>query len=276
MNLKKEFLINEINVENGQKITKLYKYRTFCEFTNDIIKTSSLWYANPLTFNDPFDMNPSFRKKYSKREIKAHIKNFIKTSRTAQNVSSEVQEKYRRNYETLSNTCEKFVALREKVFYEQIGICGVLSLSKHNDSILMWSHYADNHKGLVFEFNYELQKVILEEFPHKVEYIKESGLLSHALMIDERKSQMMTILTTKYTDWSYEGEYRIINIGFQGNKPFDKKLLTKIIFGLKASTEDMQKMVKLCRENGFEHVVFEKAEKVEGTFALRMVPYEGY
>ena len=76
--------------------------------------------------------------------------------------------------------------------------------------------------------------------------------------------------------WAYESEYRIIDFDHQGNKPFDKQLLTKIIFGLKASTEDIQNMVRLCQENGFEHVAFEKAEKVEGTFSLRMVPYSGY
>ena len=27
--------------------------------------------------------------------------------------------------------------------------------SKRNDSILMWSHYADSHKGVCFEFDYE-------------------------------------------------------------------------------------------------------------------------
>ena len=140
----------------------------------------------------------------------------------------------------------------------------------------MWSHYANNHQGLVFEFDYSLKKeFLLSEFPHKVDYVEELGLFSYAALSNERRKQMITILLSKYIDWTYEGEYRIIDLDFQGNKPFDKKLLTKIIFGLKASTKDMQKMVKLCQENGFEHVVFEKAKKVEGTFALRMVPYSG-
>ena len=62
--------------------------------------------------------------------------------------------------------------------------------------------------------------------------------------------------------WAYESEYRIIDFDHQGNKPFDKQLLTKIIFGLKASTEDIQNMVMLCQENGFEHVVKRSAEVV--------------
>lgn len=57
---------SNIIINNGI-VTKLYKYRTF-----NIILNSSLWYANPLTFNDPFDMNPSFRQLYSKRDKKTY------------------------------------------------------------------------------------------------------------------------------------------------------------------------------------------------------------
>lgn len=261
-------------VLNDGSIKKLYKYRSFNDFTNAIITESSIWYANPLTFNDPFDMNPFFRQKYSKREIKAHIKDFIQTSANTRNMPFEEQEKYRCKYEEQSNTNEKFVALRNRLFNEQISNTGVVSLSKCNDSILMWSHYADNHKGLVFEFDYShIKELYLHEYPHKIDYIEKLNLLSHAAVQAERRMQMASILLLKYIDWAYESEYRIIDFDFQGNKPFQKELLTKIIFGLRSSPEDMQCMVKLCRKNGFEHVVFEKAEKIEGTFSLRMVPY---
>ena len=262
-----------ITVPASELIYKLYKYRAFNEFTDEIIIKSSLWYANPTRFNDPFDMSPSFRQKYSKREIKDNIKDYVKNSENTKNFPLEEQEKYRRKFEKQSNTNEKFVVQRERLFFEQISTTGVVSLSKHNDSILMWSHYAQNHEGLVFEFDYTGKKFGLHEFPHKVEYIDGYGLLSHAVSRKERREQMATILLSKYNDWAYEAEYRIIDFGHQGNKPFEKSLLTKIIFGLKASPENMNRMVKLCRENGFEHVVFEKAERIEGTFALRMVPY---
>ena len=79
-------------VMNNGVVPKLYKYRSFQEFANDVITESSIWYANPLNFNDPFDMNPSFRPKYSKREIKAHIKDFIKTSSNTKNMPFKEQE----------------------------------------------------------------------------------------------------------------------------------------------------------------------------------------
>ena len=53
----------------------------------------------------------------------------------------------------------------------------------------MWSHYAENHKGLVFEFYYTHTKLYLHEFLHKVNYVKELGLLSHAVLKAGRKNK---------------------------------------------------------------------------------------
>ncbi len=51
---------------------------------------------------------------------------------------------------------------------------GILSLSKVRDDILMWTHYADRHRGLCFEFdgsancNFfgEAQPVVYGEYRH--------------------------------------------------------------------------------------------------------------
>ena len=132
-------------------------------------------------------MNPSFRQSYSKREIKAHIKDSIKTSSNTKDLPFKHQEIYRAKFEKQSNTSAKFVFIRNELFNKQISKTGVFSLSAHNDSILMWSHYANNHKGLVFEFDYSHEKEIrLAEFPYKVDYVEELGLLSHVASSQER------------------------------------------------------------------------------------------
>ena len=73
---------------------------------------------------------------------------------------------------------------------------------------------------------------------------------------------------TKYEDWKYEKEYRVIEIGFQGEEAFFKDELKSIIFGLKATKNDMDKIIQLCQENSFSHVKFKKAEAVHGKFQL--------
>lgn len=266
----------EIDVVDDVKITKLYKYRTFCEFTNDIITKSSLWYANPLSFNDPFDTNPSYdeTKEYTQKERDTFLEMYAELGKSFGH-SKKARKVFIEEYKYRCNSRSKFISFGKEIYKKQFASIGVVCLSEVKDSILMWSHYSDNHSGLVFEFDYSLPaKIKVNEFPLKIQYEKENTLISltpksHKQMHD----QMEIIFLTKYSDWSYEKEYRILHQDFQGNKPFDKKLLTKIIFGLKASLDNMQKIVKLCKEYGFEHVEFEKAEKIDGEFALRMVPY---
>ena len=76
----------------------------------------------------------------------------------------------------------------------------------------------------------------------------------------------MTLI--KHTDWSYEEEFRLIDFSFQGEKKFPKEALTSIIFGLNAKQSNIETMIQLCKDNGFEHVKFKKAKKVSGSFAL--------
>jgi len=55
-----------------------YKYRSFNEFTNNIILNSSLYFSSPNDFNDPFDCQLSYKDKYTKREIRDFFIDLLK------------------------------------------------------------------------------------------------------------------------------------------------------------------------------------------------------
>lgn len=243
----------------------LYKYRTFGKNTDKIIKNSSLFLSPIERFNDPFDSKLSFRQHYSEEEIRKYWRKHIKDNydkASFHQLFNEAMSKYGKN--------EAFVK-RQNFFIEQeIAKIGVLSLSKTCNSILMWSHYAHNHEGLVFGFQPRklnfmgscLSKAV------KVNYELTYDVLSYTAKREVRETQYFKMLTTKYEDWKYEKEYRVIEIGFQGEEAFFKDELKSIIFGLKATKNDMDKIIQLCQENSFSHVKFKKAEAVHGKFQL--------
>ncbi|GAA80274.1 DUF2971 domain-containing protein [Pseudoalteromonas sp. BSi20495] len=79
----------------------------------------------------------------------------------------------------------------------------ICSLSNNNNSMLMWSHYAQEHKGIMVEYWFG------GEFPYgvgieKVNYTDESkrNLEKHLYIFNQ-------YLLTKNNDWSYEDEVRI-------------------------------------------------------------------
>jgi len=114
---------------------------------------------------------------------------------------------------------------------------GILSFTEDYNNPLMWSHYADEHKGVVVEFDFnkpffmdsfrningrtsrfgESYLADFFEFPEKVNYRRELPSferpeLSAPESIDEFhwKKFNRTVLFTKANDWIYEKEHRSI------------------------------------------------------------------
>lgn len=244
----------------------LYKYRNFGERTDNIIKNSSLYLSPIKEFNDPFDSNLSYHQYYTKSAILKYWKDSVKTHKE-EALSSGYQKDYIRQSMKLYSKNKKFVEQHNRIRQNARNKMGVLSLSRTSTSILMWSHYANNHKGLVFGFEPKYSKSCLAK-PMKVDYEIAYDLLSYVANSEIRQKQYIKELLMKFQDWSYEKEYRVIELNFQGEKPFYKDELKTIIFGLKAEQSDINHIIQLCQTNGFSHVKFKKAEAVHGKFEL--------
>lgn len=77
----------------------------------------------------------------------------------------------------------------------------ILSLSKSYNNILMWSHYADGHKGVV---------IGISSCPtaEEINYSEESFKITTTEGIDSEQTSK-EILLTKHIAWKYEEEKRI-------------------------------------------------------------------
>ena len=78
---------------------------------------------------------------------------------------------------------------------------GLLCFSKSWRNPVLWSHYADEHKGVCLGFD------VPDSCLHNVKYLPER-LQFEQLVPDE--SQLQLLLRTKFKDWQYEAEYRRI------------------------------------------------------------------
>lgn len=97
----------------------------------------------------------------------------------------------------------------------------IFCLSETDRSILMWSHYADQHRGVVLGFQSTelesfhqrpLERISYAEGPPRLfdpkEWIRKTffGLPDHG----ELESRSREWGLTKHTDWSYEREWRFV------------------------------------------------------------------
>lgn len=88
---------------------------------------------------------------------------------------------------------------------------GLVCMSETWQSPVMWAHYGDKHKGVCFGFD------VVNTAPKQVQY--RPARLTHLVgdnptLADMNHAALYALMTTKYQDWSYEREWRLI-IGFK-------------------------------------------------------------
>src|SRR5690606_23599589 len=118
------------------------------------------WFSKPSSFNDPLDSRLSFKLNQSLTEYKQLLSMGRLTDREIQ---KKVQ-KARSNPKIITNEIDSST---NRVMNSK----GIFSLSKTNDNILMWSHYAKNHTGIVIEFDV-LEDIDFFTTPLNVSYQK--------------------------------------------------------------------------------------------------------
>ena len=133
-------------------------------------------------------------------------------------------------------------------------------------SILMWSHYANQHKGFCIEYEippYSKSNELLFHSIHPVIYsdlrisVLESYLkyLKLPQITDEILWDIYKYgLLMKSIDWKYQNEWRLIlldNMMPNNNCLFFK--IKKVYLGNKMSGEDRWKIIKICNSKGIPY-----------------------
>ena len=149
------------------------------------------------------------------------------------------------------------------------------------ESSLMWSHYADNHRGvcLVYaiptgpnEFYKQNQIIGIQNvvygFNQLTEWFKELPFNEdiHNCAFEDMVKMFVKI---KKTDWKYEDEVRMIR-KISGIVSIDKSYLQHVCFGLRVS-EDMKDMIRKILRNSNYDVGYSRMYKDDSDFALRAI-----
>jgi hypothetical protein len=113
-------------------------------------------------------------------------------------------------WKSLCSNDKKTQEALDKTATETVEMYGVACFSQYWDNILMWSHYADRHKGICLGFD------IPDEVIRKVMYepdVEVVGALTDLSTTGEVMTEGTRILDklfeTKYIGWEYEGEFRV-------------------------------------------------------------------
>jgi len=218
-----------------------FKYASF-NTAMRVIKSNSFRWSSPTKFNDPFDHQAGFVLAFGRDEfvmaMMASIERIIFSDEdVAVTPSSQfsaltlrlrsIRDRLPRE-QVLQDLYESALASAEilhgsigqlnSVVQEQLCHSRVFCVSEKNDNVVMWSHYADEHRGVVFKLRCidEIDNTLLAA--RKVDY---SDTFLEFLSADQYAQHLTgeapidmaslcwSIAFTKHIDWSYEKEWRV-------------------------------------------------------------------
>lgn len=277
----------------------LVRFRTISSNNLEALQNDRLYYSTPNNFNDPYDTliyanylqilqdvshnleigMDSYLEQLKDKDI-PNAKNIAGIGYAMWNGSNK--DEFLDGF--FQKICEAVKTVKETLRRNVRIIC----FSEEYLSMLMWSHYADNHKGfaIVYDKN-DIEKA--KNYTESGEPIRKKSILRQVTYAEEQtdltleiedyvrvhdmphlgdvtapipnlsQDKLRRMMTEKSPDWSYEKEWRVIprhislkqesNLGYMGVKP------KAVILGSKCSNDNRCQIIDIC--NGKRIPVFQ-------------------
>lgn len=220
----------ELIMSNKEKLSHVYK---FLKISNercssckemqvdyyqrfiDLVQNKKLYFSKPSSFNDPFDCLVRFEETIKEKDFRAYLER-KQITQWPDGAHSEAEA-----IEIMNNAYKKLGRIIAD------NVWGVSCFSKEWDNLLLWSHYADSHKGICIGFKTQFllnsNCIRTKNFPFgdkmgssyknimPLVNVKYSNTFPKFYNpYKESYDGLEQFLLTKSSKWSYEGEVRAI------------------------------------------------------------------
>jgi hypothetical protein len=205
--------------------TSFFKYRHLKDLTIDTIDQNYIWLAEISTLNDPFECSLHFdnddclRKYYGSTKFQNFFKKLagnklttheIKKLTTSQKPFLEYKSICRDRNIPLNLSPEQQLDKVQNRWADIVSDMNknlrICSFSLTKSSLLLWAHYASEHKGIAIEYDFIdfdtirsfIQPVVYSDKVHKIGIFEEYTTM-----------QLIGSSLIKSKDWEYEKEWRL-------------------------------------------------------------------
>lgn len=244
---------------------RLFRYRSINDFLWQELELAQFYCCSPFELNDPFDCQIDWRSSL-KRAL----------------ASTKITDDRRNRLATLR---EKFLGADAP---SGAGVC--CFTCKANDP-LMWSHYANSHRGvcLLYEIphNYFMKRYSPEAnkdfffvggapVNYKntfYDWLTTGDLDSpHPGCVDE--NALTELFTVKAREWGHEEEYRIITRR-PGKMAFEPRFLKQVAFGLATPASHRELLTRVARRANKDIVLSEARRSTDSDFGIVLADVAG-
>ena len=152
----------------------------------------------------------------------------------------------------------------------------IFCVTEENDNLLMWAHYADEHKGAVMKFKCIPEKETALCVALPVQYSDKVPMLIPEQMFQDNNTIIRLILNelllTKSIDWAYEKEWRVILLKQCSGQDFDlrgifEEEIESIYLGCRMENEDKKEITDIVR-NKRKNVKIYETQKSNNEFKV--------
>jgi hypothetical protein len=278
-----------------------YKYKKFDYQTLELLIVDRLFFADPLTFNDPLDTRPSIDGDLPNDELAEILRRLIEQRTLAEMAAAAQSIKYR-GPKTINHIEEQSRKRAQSVVYDleynssnpdyelddpfqfllvtEIGTellkrynKGIVSFAGQPDCPLMWSHYGDQHRGLCIGYSIpEGRSVKLDAVTYGGTRLVRASDIAKMLNGNSQAQKRVdgTVLLTKAKPWKYERESRLIGERGLQDSPLE---LVEVNFGLRCPDTVKFAVVKAL-DGRPRPVTFYEMREARNTFELGKSPLE--
>jgi hypothetical protein len=232
---------------------------------HDLIVGSRMFLSDPTRFNDPFDMKARVVFEGTVDQRRQRFKALI-----AAQSRVNYKERQRLLTQFMTRPVEEWLAALEGIFAQSVRDVGVFSMAGDPRSILMWSHYGQNHTGICIqlEIAHDPRAFALSV---AIDYEDKYPILNY--LNPDWGSEVRQVITTKHPGWSYEKEWRIIHMnGANSYYYFKPAVVSRIILGSRISQENVDVIKRLLSERQVKgHPAVDVLQAWEHPQAYRLV-----
>ncbi|MFI5416343.1 MAG: DUF2971 domain-containing protein [Nitrososphaerales archaeon] len=231
---------------NSKELTKMknivYKYFRINQYLYDTLISNQLYFSSIGQFNDPYDCHIAIFDKISEDDFIVFVENSFK--------DTETQKKY---IDAFRNNPEEFSKQFIEMFKGWLKYLGICCFTKGKENVLLWSHYADSHRGVCLGFDYELMKKKFPQFDAVI-YGDEPFYFD----IKNPGDSITKTALRKSSNWKYEDEIRFF-MERSKNIDFFQEALLEVNFGSRCNKREMMNIQYLISKLNYPNCAFFKA-----------------
>lgn len=233
-----------------------FKYRKVDKRLLEQLVHSRMYFPHRAQLNDPFDCNVDIIQAIDHAIARGAGKN------------TALLEQFRKEEATTRR------------FSENVGKMGIGSFSLTENETLLWSHYANDHRGVALRYDFPMSFLDDEDNILAVSGVSyepnaiSDWLADNAHLYRDNHQEFITgllkkVLISKAPAWEYEKEARIVRPE-AGIFDFPREVLTHVIFGLQTSQQD-EELVRNIVKKYYTSVKFGRVVRTGDDFGIGTV-----